>query len=324
MTDNSFLLWTLFNTFIVGMLVLDLVVFHRRPHAIRFKEALAWTGFWVSLALIFNLGVLYFRGPTAAGEFLAGYLVEESLSVDNLFVFLLIFRYFRVPAEYQHGVLFWGILGALIMRLVFILSGVALLERFHWLIYIFAAILIFSGVRLWFEKDREVDPEKSPIIKLARRMFPVTSTFRAGKLFVREQGRLLATPLFIVLLSLETTDLIFAVDSIPAVLAITRDPFIVYSSNAFAVLGLRSLFFAISGVMDLFHHLHYGLSAILVFVGIKMLVSHYVHIPIGISLGVIGGLLLVSIVASLMWPEKKKLTEPVPPETLPPPTPPVA
>jgi len=316
MTDNPVLLWGLFNAFILSMLVLDLVVFHRRPHAIRFKEALGWTAFWVGLALVFAGGVFWFRGAKPATEFVTGYLVEESLSVDNLFVFLLIFRYFRVPPEYQHGVLFWGILGALVMRLCFILTGVALLERFHWLIYVFAAILIFSGVRLWLDKDREVEPEKNPIIRLARRIFPMAPGTHHGKLIVREHGRTLVTPLFIVLLSLETTDLVFAVDSIPAVLAITRDPFIVYSSNAFAVLGLRSLFFALSGVMDRFHHLHYGLSAILIFVGIKMVTSSVFEIPVHVSLAVIAGLLAVSIAASLLWPDRKSAA-PAPPENAP-------
>jgi tellurite resistance protein TerC len=306
MTENPALLWGLFNAFIVLMLALDLVVFHRRAHTIQFKEAIGWTIFWVGLAAIFAVGVFYFRGPQAGTEFVAGYLIEESLSVDNLFVFLLLFRYFRVPGELQHGVLFWGIIGALVMRLGFILAGVALLDRFHWLIYVFAAVLIFSGIRLWTEKDKEIDPEKNPLTRLARKLFPVTKDFRGKSFFVREGGKLVATPLFIVLISLETTDLIFAVDSIPAVLAITRDPFIVYSSNAFAVLGLRSLYFALSGVMDLFHHLHYGLSAILVFVGIKMLISSYWKIPTGWSLGVVAGLLIASIIASIIWPEKKK------------------
>ena len=306
MTENPVLLWGLFNAFIVAMLALDLVVFHRKAHTVKFKEAVVWTICWVGLAGLFAVGVYYFRGAQAGTEFVAGYLIEESLSVDNLFVFLLLFRYFKVPSELQHGVLFWGIIGALVMRLGFILAGVALLDRFHWLIYVFAAILIFSGIRLWVEKDKEVDPEKNPLTQLARRMFPVTKDFRGRSFFVREGGKLVATPLFIVLVSVETTDLIFAVDSIPAVLAITRDPFIVYSSNAFAVLGLRSLYFALSGVMDLFHHLHYGLSAILVFVGIKMLISGYWKIPTGWSLGVVAGLLVASIIASLLWPEKKK------------------
>jgi tellurite resistance protein TerC len=258
--------------------------------------------------------VYYFKGHHAGTEFLTGYLIEESLSVDNLFVFLLIFRYFKVPAELQHGVLFWGIIGALVMRLAFILSGVALLDRFHWLTYVFAAILIFSGIRLWADKDREVDPEKNPVIRLARRVVPVTTDFRGPLMFVKEHGRAFATPLFIVLLSLETTDLIFAVDSIPAVMAITRDPFIIYSSNAFAVLGLRSLFFALSGVMDLFHHLHYGLSAILIFVGLKMMLAGVWKIPTGVSLGVVAGLLAISIGASILWPERKPEAPPSAPE----------
>ena len=306
MTENAVLLWGLFNAFIVGMLVLDLVVFHRKPKVMSLREALLWTGFWVGLAVAFGAGIFWFRGPLAGTEFATGYLIEESLSVDNLFVFLLIFRYFKVAPEFQHGVLFWGILGALLMRLVFILTGVSLLERFHWLIYVFAAILIVSGIRLWSDKDKEVEPEKNPVIRAAKKMFRVTRGSHGGALFAREKGQFAVTPLFIVLLSLETTDLIFAVDSIPAVLAITRDPFIVYSSNAFAVLGLRSLFFALSSVMDLFHHLHYGLSAILVFVGVKMLLSSVYPIPTLLSLAIVALLLAASIVASLVWPAKAK------------------
>ena len=305
LTNNPVLQWGLFNAFILAMLALDLVVFHRRPHAVKFKEAIGWTAFWVGLAVLFAIGVYCFRGTKAGTEFVAGYLIEESLSVDNLFVFLLIFRYFKVPQELQHGVLFWGIIGALVMRLGFILAGVALLERFHWLIYGFAAILIVSGIRLWAEKDKEIEPEKNPLTRLARRVFPVTKEFHGPAFFLRRSGGLAATPLFIVLVSLETTDLVFAVDSIPAVLAITRDPFIVYSSNAFAVLGLRSLYFALSGIMQLFHHLHYGLSAILVFVGLKMLLERYWHISTAWSLGIIAGILGLSIVASIIWPEKK-------------------
>ncbi len=304
MTENAVLLWGLFNAFLVGMLVLDLVVFHRRPRVLSLREALLWTGFWVGLAVLFGAGIFWFRGARAGTEFAAGYLIEESLSVDNLFVFLLLFRYFRVPAEFQHGVLFWGILGALLMRLVFILTGVTLLARFHWLIYLFAAVLIVSGVRLWNDKDREVEPDRNPIIRFARKVLPVTSGLRQGSLIAREQGALRFTPLFIVLIALETTDLVFAVDSIPAVLAITRDPFIVYSSNAFAVLGLRSLFFAIASVMDVFHHLHYGLSAILVFVGLKMLLSNVLPISTPVSLAVVALLLAASIGASLRWPAR--------------------
>jgi tellurite resistance protein TerC len=316
LTENAVLLWGLFNAFLVGMLVLDLVVFHRRPKVMTLREALLWTGFWVGLASVFAVGIFWFRGARIGTEFVTGYLIEESLSVDNLFVFLLIFRYFRVPAEYQHGVLFWGILGALVMRLVFILTGVSLLDRFHWLVYIFAAILIVSGIRLWSDKEREVEPEKNPVIRAARKVLRVTPKLHDGQLVAREHGKLAFTPLFIVLLSLETTDLVFAVDSIPAVLAITRDPFIVYSSNAFAVLGLRSLFFALSSVMDLFHHLHYGLSAILVFVGVKMLLSSVFPIPTVASLAVVAVLLGASIAASLRWPAKSKPGPHAPPEVL--------
>jgi tellurite resistance protein TerC len=309
LTHNSPLLWSAFSAFILAMLALDIVVFHRKPHAVKLREALGWTALWVALAMAFCAGVYYYRGTQAGTEFLTGYLIEESLSVDNLFVFLLIFRYFRVPAEYQHGVLFWGILGALTMRLVFILAGVALLDRFHWLIYLFGGLLVYSGFHLWSGQDREVHPDRNPIIRLFRRHTPVTQDFVGGKFFVRRDGRRFATPLLIVLIALETTDLIFAVDSIPAVLAITRDPFIVFSSNAFAVLGLRSLFFALSGIMQMFHHLHYGLSAILIFVGSKMLVADLWKIPTGISLGVVGVLLALSVAASLIWPRREAPAE---------------
>ncbi|NQU09723.1 TerC family protein [bacterium] len=301
--------WVLFNLFVIGMLVVDLGVFHRRQHAIRLKEALGWSAFWIVLALLFNLGILFwYQDPTrphAALEFLTGYLIEKSLSVDNLFVFLLIFSYFRVPAEYQHKVLFWGILGALVMRLAFILTGVALIHRFEWVIYIFGLILIVSGVKMALEKTKEIHPERNPVLRLFCRFMPVSDRLDGPRFLTRQAGRRVATPLLVVLLVVETTDVVFAVDSIPAVLAITTDPFIVYTSNVFAILGLRALYFALAGVMDMFHYLHYGLSAILVFVGLKMLVSHFYQIPIGIALGVVGLILLLSVIISVIWPEKK-------------------
>jgi len=296
--------WIGFNAFILAMLALDLLVFHRRPHEVRFQEAIGWSVFWIGLALVFNAGVFVLQGRQAGLEFLTGYLIEKSLSVDNLFVFLLVFSYFRVPARHQHGLLFWGILGALVFRLVFILAGVALLERFHWLMYVFGAVLIASGIKLWREKEKKLEPEKNPVVRLVRRVLPVTGEFEDGKMFVRRAGRWFATPLFVVLLVIESTDILFALDSIPAVLAITRDPFIVYSSNAFAILGLRALYFALAGVMKMFHHLHYGLSAILVFIGAKMLAIDVVKLPVALSLGVVAAILAVSVWASLRWPKR--------------------
>ena len=292
----------LFNAFVLAMLALDLGL-HRRKHEIKFKEAVAWSAVWIGLALAFAALVAYQRGADTALQFLTGYIIEESLSVDNLFVFLLIFSYFAVPARLQHGVLFWGVLGAMVLRAIFIVAGVALLERFEAVIYLFGAILIFSGVKMALEKESKIDPNQNPVLKLFRKLMPVTMEFEGSKFLVRRDGRTFATPLLLVLLVVETTDLIFAVDSIPAVLAITRDRFIVYTSNVFAILGLRAMFFALKGAMDLFHHLHYGLSAILVFVGAKMLLGHFIEIPIGIALGVVASILALSIVASLIWPK---------------------
>jgi tellurite resistance protein TerC len=301
--SNQVLPWVLFNIFVLVMLALDLGVFHRKAHVVKIKEALIWSAVWIALALLFNVGVYYWRGPQIALEFLTGYLLEKSLSVDNVFVFLLIFSYFRVPALCQHKVLFWGILGALIMRAIFIAAGITLIQQFHWVIYVFGAFLIFTGIKMALQKDKEIHPEKNPVIKLFRRLMPVTQDYdEKSRFFVRKAGRLHATPLFVALLVVETTDVIFAVDSIPAVLAITHDPFIVYTSNVFAILGLRALYFALAGIMQLFHYLHYGLSAILVFVGVKMLITEIYKIPITIALGVVAGILLVSVIASLVRP----------------------
>jgi tellurite resistance protein TerC len=279
-------------------------------HEVTVREALLWTAFWVSLAAVFCGGVWYFLGQEKALEFMAGYLIEESLSMDNLFVFLLVFRYFGVPAIYEHKALFWGVLGALAMRAVFIVLGVVLINRFHWIVYGFGAFLILTAVKMALEKDREIHPEKNPLLKLLRKAVPMTSGFDGGRFFVRKDGRLAATPLLAVVLVLETTDLIFAVDSIPAVLAVTRDPFIVYTSNAFAILGLRSLFFALAGMMRLFHYLHYGLVAVLLFVGAKMLMSGFVHIPIAVSLAAIAAILALSVCASLIWPQQESCKSP--------------
>jgi len=286
------------------MLALDLGVFHRKAHVIKIKEALLWSAFWITLSLLFNLGIYFWRGPETALEFLTGYLIEKSLSVDNIFVFLLIFSYFRVPSLYQHKVLFWGILGALVMRAIFIATGVTLIQKFHWIIYIFGAFLILTGIKMALQKDKKIHPERNPVLRLFRRYMPVTDDYKEGKFFVKRVGRYLATPLFIVLLVIETTDVIFAMDSIPAILAITLDPFIVYTSNVFAILGLRALFFALAGLMRLFHYLHYGLSTILVFVGVKMLISNIYKIPVGIALGVVASILLISVIASVILPGK--------------------
>jgi len=301
---NGIWLWIFFNIFVLAMLTLDLGVFHRKAHVIKIKEALVWSGVWITLALLFNLGIYIWRGPETALEFLAGYLIEKSLSVDNIFVFLLIFSYFGVPPLYQHKVLFWGILGALVMRAVFIATGITLIEKFHWTIYLFGAILVLTGVKMALQKERKIQPERNLVIRLFRRWVPVTEDYAQDKFFVKRAGRYLATPLFIVLIVVETTDVIFAVDSIPAILAITLDPFIVYTSNVFAILGLRALYFALSGVMELFHHLHYGLSVVLVFVGIKMLLTDLYKIPVSIALSVVAGILLVSVMASIF--DKRK------------------
>ena len=311
---SNWIFWVLFNLFVLAMLALDLGVFHRTKHVIKFREAIGWTIVWVSLAGIFAL-FLFFFGHTLVGhlgrsnseltlEFITGYVIEESLSVDNLFVFLLIFRYFQVPKHYQHSVLFWGVVGALVMRAIFILAGVKLLNRFEWIIYLFGAILIYSGFKLLLQRDQKIEPEKNIVLRAFRKLFPVTKTYEDDKFFVRRGGIRYATPLAVVLLVIETTDLLFAVDSIPAVLAVTREPFIVYTSNVFAILGLRSLYFALAGMMETFHLLHYGLSLILMFIGVKMIVSHYWKIPIGVALGVVAGVLLLSIAGSLLFPRK--------------------
>ncbi|SRR6266571_659467 len=294
-------IWIGFALFVLAMLALDLGVFHRKTHQVGMKEALTWSSVWIALALLFNAGVWHWRGHDKGLEFLTGYLVELSLSVDNLFVFLLIFAYFKVPAQYQHKVLFWGILGALVMRAMFIAAGVTLMQEFHWIIYVFGAVLVVSGFKMAVKKDKEVHPEKNPVLKLFRRFMPVAAEYHEGRFFVKPDKRWLATPLLIVLLMLETTDLVFAVDSVPAVLAITTDPFIVYTSNVFAILGLRSMFFALASILSLFHYLHYGLAAVLVFVGAKMLLVPFYKIPTLASLLVIVGLLAVAVAASLLY-----------------------
>jgi tellurite resistance protein TerC len=295
----------LFNLFVLAMLVLDLWVFHRRAHKVKFREALAWSAMWITLAAAFAVLVHFWRGRVPGLEFITGYVIELSLSVDNLFVFLLIFRYFRVPVVHQHQVLFWGILGALLMRGVFVLLGVGLIRQFHWVVYLFGAFLVYSGIRLFREEGVEIHPEKNPVLRLFRRWIPVTENYEGGKFFVRRAG-LYATPLLVVLLVVETTDLLFAVDSIPAVLAITLDAFIVYTSNIFAILGLRSMYFALAGMMEYFHYLHYGLSVVLIFVGAKMLASHYYQIPTAVALAVVAVVLLIAVLASVAHPKKSE------------------
>jgi tellurite resistance protein TerC len=305
--STKILIWIGFNIFVILMLALDLGVFHRKAHVIKIKEALLWSGFWIALALLFNLGIYFWRGPETALEFLTGYLIEKSLSVDNLFVFLLIFSYFDVPPLYQHKVLFWGILGALIMRAIFIAAGITLIQAFHWIIYLFGIFLIFTGIKIALHKEREIHPERNPVIRIFRRLMPVSDQYEGDQFIVKKGRQYLFTPLFLVLLMIETTDVIFAVDSIPAILAITMDPFIVYTSNVFAILGLRALYFALAGMMRLFHHLHYGLSAILVLVGIKMLLADIYKIPTVIALALIAGILLVSIIVSTARPRKVEI-----------------
>jgi len=303
-------LWAGFTAVILGMLALDLGVINRKAHTVSPKEAGLWSAVWITLAVLFGLGVGHFMGHQKALEFYAGYLVEEALSVDNLFVFILIFSYFRVPPSLQHRVLFWGILGALVMRGVMIGAGALLIERFHWVIYVFGAFLVFTGIRMATHDETDIEPDANPVIKLVRRLVPVADRYQRHHFFVRQpsgpsgETRLVATPLFIVLVLVETTDLVFAVDSIPAVFGVTRDPFIVYTSNVFAILGLRSLYFLLAGVIERFHYLKLGLALVLVFVGAKMLASSKWEIHIGVSLGVIAAILLTAVVASLVFPKE--------------------
>jgi tellurite resistance protein TerC len=297
--------WIGFASIVLFLLFLDLWVLNRKAHTIGIREAL-WTSLgWFVVALIFNAGVYFTMGSEKAVSFFAGYLMERALSVDNLFVFLLIFSYFKVPSQYQHRVLFWGIFGALVMRAVFIAAGISLIHYFDWIIYVFGAFLIYTAFKLVSDTEKEIEPEKNPVIKLFRKFMPVSKKYVQGKFFVRNKLGLVATPLFIVMIVIETSDVVFAVDSIPAILAITTDPFIVYTSNVFAILGLRALYFAIAGLMQLFYYLNYGLSVILAFIGVKMLSTHFVHIPISVSLGVIVSTLAFSILASVIWPKKK-------------------
>jgi tellurite resistance protein TerC len=297
--ETPIIFWVIFNAFVLIMLALDLGVFHRKIHEIKIKEALTWTFIWVCLALIFNLIIYYWRGRQQALEFFTGYLVEKALSVDNIFVFIMVFTYFQIPTKYQHKILFWGIIGALIMRIIFIFAGVALLEKFHFTIYIFGALLIFTGYKMFNHSNMKIDPDKNPVIRFFKSFMPVTSDLHEDKFFIKIDGRRFATPLFLVLILIETTDLIFAVDSIPAILAITQDQFIVYTSNVFAILGLRSLYFALAGVVHRFWLLSYGLAIVLIFVGIKMILIDFYKIPIEWSLLFIAAVISGSIFFSL-------------------------
>jgi len=310
-------LWVGFNLFVLLLLALDLGIFHRKAHDVSMKEAAVWSVVWVSLALLFNYGIYHFMGPQAGLEFLTGYLIEKALSVDNIFVFVLIFAYFQVPTKYQHRVLFWGIIGALLMRGAMIGAGAYLIKQFHWIIYVFGAFLVFTGIRMATQDETDIEPESNPVIRLIRRFIKVTDKYHGQNFFIHEAAqpggtmRRIATPLFVVLVLVETTDLIFAVDSIPAIFSITEDPFLVYTSNVFAILGLRSLYFLLAGVIHKFHYLKLGLSVVLAFVGVKMLLTDMYKIPIGISLGVIALVLAVSVIASLMFPKKVEAHSPV-------------
>lgn len=307
--DTHLLLWITFGVVVVVMLVLDLGVFHRRSHTVSLREAAIWTVVWIVLALGFNVFIYIMEGPKPALEFLTGYLLEKSLSMDNVFVFALLFNFFCVPKEYQHRVLFWGIVGAIVLRLIFILAGAALLERFHWVMYVFGAIVLLAGIRMFLHKNEDIHPERNPVLRLACRFLRVTPGYHGARFFVRENGALLATPLFVVLLVVEATDVVFAVDSVPAIFAITRDPLIVFSSNIFAILGLRALYFLLAGIIGMFRYLSMGLSMILCFIGVKMLIMDVFKIPTAVSLGVVVAILAGSVVMSLLFPQTKPEVE---------------
>ncbi len=303
--ETPVIFWIIFNAFVLLMLTLDLGVFHRKTHEITLKDALTWTFVWVFMALVFNTIVYFWQGRQQALEFFTGYLVEKALSVDNIFVFIMIFTYFQIPAKYQHKILFWGIIGALIMRVIFIFTGVALIEKFHFTIYVFGALLVYTGYKMFNHNNTKIEPDKNPVIRFLRKFMPVTSELQGDKFFVKQNKKRYATPLFLVLIIIETTDLIFAVDSIPAILAITQDQFIVYTSNVFAILGLRSLYFALAGVVHRFWLLSYGLAVVLIFVGIKMILVDFYKIPIEWSLLIIAVIISGSIVLSFKFKNLK-------------------
>lgn len=306
MPTNETLLYALFLVFILAMLAIDLGVFNRKAHAISLKEAVVWSILWTVLALLFNLGIYWYAGTTPALEFFTGYLVERALSFDNIFVFVLIFSYFGVPPHYHHRALFWGVIGALITRALFIGTGVALISHFEWILYIFGVILVISGWKMMGDKDIEVHPDRNIFIRAARKVFPIETGYETGRFFLRKEGVLHCTSLFLVLLTIESTDVVFAVDSIPAVFGVTQDPFIVFSSNIFAILGLRATYFLLAGVMESFHYLSHGLSLVLIFIGLKMLLEDFVHIPIALSLSVVMGILTVAVIASLVRKRRER------------------
>jgi len=299
--------WGVFLLVVLVMLMVDLGVFHRKAHVPSMKEAAIWSAVWIVVALIFNAVVWVWLGHQKALEFFTGYLVEKALSADNIFVFAVLFNYFAVPPEYRHRVLFWGVLGAIVFRLTFILAGTALLKKFHWVIYIFGIIVIISGVKLLMRKEEEIHPERNPVLRLARRFLPITPNYHGQKFFVWLDGKFMATPLMLVLLVVESTDIVFAIDSIPAIFAITRDPFIVFTSNVCAILGLRALYFLLEGMIRLFRYLDEGLAVILIFIGIKMLVSEFYKIPTGFALGVVAAVLAITITLSLMAERREKV-----------------
>jgi tellurite resistance protein TerC len=305
--------WIVFNAAILVLLFIDLTVVSRKHRAVPFKQALLMSAFWIGLAMAFAVFVHQWFGANKSLEFLTGYVLEEALSVDNLFVFILLFAYFKVPPEEEKTVLFWGIIGALIMRGVFIVAGVALVQRFHWILYIFGIFLIWTGIQLMRGGDEEQDPSRNIVLKFCRRFLPLTDSYEGKSFFVRREGKVLFTPLFVVLLVVETTDILFATDSIPAILAITRDPFIVYTSNVFAILGLRSMYFALAGMMKLFHYLNYGLSVVLIFIGAKMLLPERYHVPTWAALAVVAGVLGLSVLASVLFPKPQKSSSPAQP-----------
>jgi tellurite resistance protein TerC len=301
---NEIYFWIIFNAFVLVLLGLDLFVLHKDEHEIKIKEALLTSLFWILLSLAFNVVVYFWKGQDAALEFLTAYLIEKSLSVDNLFVFILIFSFFKIPVKYQHKMLFWGVIGALVLRGIFILVGVALIARFEFIIYILGAFLVYTGIKMAFTQEQDVDPENNPLVNWASKHLRMTKSAVGGKFFVKQNGK--------IFVMIESTDVVFAADSIPAILAISKDPFIVYTSNVFALLGLRALYFALAGIMQLFHYLHYGLSLILVFIGIKLLISDFYHLDMRIALLVVGAILTISVIASLMFPKPKSEVPQVP------------
>lgn len=305
-TDPGIWWWVGFNALVLGLLLMDLLVFHKDAHEVKPKEAAWWSVFWVALSLLFNVFVYLEFGAKAGEEFLTGYLIEKSLSVDNLFVFVLIFSYFKVPARYQHRVLFWGIIGALLLRAFLIGVGSFLITEFHWMVYVFGVFLLYTGIRMALQKETEIEVEANPLIKVLRKILPITNRYHDQQFLIREGGRLVATPLLVVLVMVESTDVIFALDSIPAIFAITKDPFIVYTSNIFAILGLRALYFLLANIIDKFHYLKYGLSIVLSYIGVKMIITIFdVHIDTKVSLGIVAGLLIGSVILSLIFPQKE-------------------